>query len=244
MTYLYDGSFEGLLCSIFEAFERKEYPDAILPDEDAQYTLDKMRDIETDLEKSRRVYDGIGRKISALALENAYLCFISKDLDASRVLLEYLRLGFKYGRKVDERLAEDSVMKVTKIARNVNMEKHHYVGFLRFSSLEGGLYFAQFEPENNVLPLLMPHFADRLNTQPFIVHDNNRKVAGVYNGTDWFLISSASMNLPEYSSDEMEYRRLWKGFFDAIGIKERASRKRQRQMMPLKYRKYMWETQG
>ena len=39
VAYCYDGSFEGLLCCIFESFEKKERPVSIQPEGMGQLTL-------------------------------------------------------------------------------------------------------------------------------------------------------------------------------------------------------------
>lgn len=44
-------------------------------------------------------------------------------------------------------------------------------------------------------------------------------------------------------NEEAKYVKLWKGFFDSIAIKERESYERQRQHLPLHYRKYVTEFQ-
>ena len=39
MIYLYDGSFHGFLCCIFESYAKKESPTAIACDEALSFTL-------------------------------------------------------------------------------------------------------------------------------------------------------------------------------------------------------------
>jgi hypothetical protein len=38
--------------------------------------------------------------------------------------------------------------------------------------------------------------------------------------------------VPAFSQEELAYRRLWKGFYDAIAIKERINPDLRRQLMP------------
>ena len=45
----------------------------------------------------------------------------------------------------------------------------------------------------------------------------------------------------QYSAEEKDMQRLWKLFVDTIAIKERINTDLQRQMLPLRYRKYMKE---
>ena len=56
MVYLYDGSFEGFLCCIFESYAKHEVLTAICRDEDFEPTLFATRMIATDREHANRVY--------------------------------------------------------------------------------------------------------------------------------------------------------------------------------------------
>ena len=64
VIYLYDGSFEGLLCCVHESVYTHELPVDIQPEEAAQPTLFRQKYIAADEEKAARVYDSIPRKIS------------------------------------------------------------------------------------------------------------------------------------------------------------------------------------
>ena len=64
VAYCYDGSFEGLLCCIFESFEKKERPVSIQPEGMGQLTLYPPRAVQTELSKARRVEAGLRRKAS------------------------------------------------------------------------------------------------------------------------------------------------------------------------------------
>ena len=75
-AYIYDGSFDGMLCCIFTAIAEKELPTDIFPETDPQFSLCPSRFIETDPEKARRVRGSIPKKISPEALywvENGFL---------------------------------------------------------------------------------------------------------------------------------------------------------------------------
>ena len=58
-AYIYDGSFDGMLCCIFTAIAKKELPTDIFPETDPQFSLCPPRFIETDPEKARRVRGSI-----------------------------------------------------------------------------------------------------------------------------------------------------------------------------------------
>ena len=57
VIYLYDGSFEGLLCCVHESVYTHELPVDIQPEEAAQPTLFRQKYIAADEEKAARVSD-------------------------------------------------------------------------------------------------------------------------------------------------------------------------------------------
>ena len=73
-AYEYDGTIEGLLCCVFESYQKKEMPLDITPSGERQLTLGTTRFIQTDLTKAARVRRAIPRKIShdALMLFESY----------------------------------------------------------------------------------------------------------------------------------------------------------------------------
>ena len=74
VVYLYDGSFEGFLCCVFESFAQHEIPFAVWTPQRETATLYPVRDIETDSAKAQRVFSALGRK---LGRETEYL--VSRD---------------------------------------------------------------------------------------------------------------------------------------------------------------------
>ena len=55
MIYIYDGSFNGFLCCIFDSYANKEVLTAICRDEDFVPTLFASRAIQTNREHANRV---------------------------------------------------------------------------------------------------------------------------------------------------------------------------------------------
>ena len=244
IIYVYDGTLDGFLSCVFEAFLKKENPALISKTAEVQLSFGaEIREIMTNPENAERVYKGIDEKLGSRAVELMYYATLSADPEAEVAALSYIRLGFKIGRKIYADLTDDRVLRMNKIAHTVSMEKGRYLEFLRFSEIEGNVLFGEFEPEPNVLPLIMPHFADRLNAQPFIIHDKGRLLAGVYDTKDWYLVPSGSMEMPEYSADEKAYRDLWKIFYNTIAVEERISERRRMQHLPKKYWKHITEMQ-
>lgn len=245
MLYLYDGTYDGLLSAIFVAFDQKENPDDILSSLPEQIGFfHNVRLIETDTAHARRVESGIERAMGTDALSYVFAAQHSAEECAGAALLAFLRRGFKVGTSIFEHLSDDAVIRVMRMARHVWWESTRWRQFLRFHELENGVFIAQYEPENDVTELLMPHFADRFCVQPFLIHDRVRQKAGVYRNGLWMLASSRNMELPKESEDEARYQRLWTRFCDVVSIRERENPSLRRQMMPKKFWKDMVEMQG
>ena len=58
VVYLYDGSFEGFLCCVFESFAQHEIPFAVWTPQRETATLCPVRDIGTDSARAQRVLFG------------------------------------------------------------------------------------------------------------------------------------------------------------------------------------------
>jgi probable DNA metabolism protein len=226
LTYVYDGSFEGLLTSVFEAFYRKQDPGLVKSRENLQYSLvDEYVQIDTDPGKSDRVYRSILEKISYDALQHVYHVFLSDDEAAGTLIYNYLKLGWKLGSKVDFYLTDGRVLKVHEISQRLEFELHRMLGFIRFRQVEGGIYYAPCKPDNNLVELLAPHFAERLQDQSWIIHDVGRNIAALYNKKT-FMISEFSVDdIPGATNEENEYQKLWKEFFNTLAIPSRSNPK-------------------
>ena len=68
-VYVYDGSFEGMLCCIYESFLRKEIPIAIESEVHGGRSCFTMKKIETDEKKSDYISHIVREKISLRASE-------------------------------------------------------------------------------------------------------------------------------------------------------------------------------
>jgi hypothetical protein len=93
LNYIYDGSFEGLLSCIYEAYYRHENPDRIIPGEMPQLDmLDKNIHISTDEDKATKVYDSILNKISDHVLDDVYYAFLSEVENSGKIIKNSLEI--------------------------------------------------------------------------------------------------------------------------------------------------------
>lgn len=242
LIYLYDGSFEGFLCSVFESFLSKQRPFDIIREDCAQPSLISQQWIPTDLKKAQRVLNGITEKISSDALylvENGFCtCHPKREL----LLLDFIRLGFAHGRNVCDLLTDKTVIELQKAVLFLKRESHQYLGFVRFSVHEGGLV-SVIEPKNQVLPTIAPHFCDRFSNELFIIYDKTHRTALIHKPPQWAIVDLEDFIEPQADETERFYRDLWGTYFDAIAIRERSNPRCQMTHMQKRYWAHLPEMQ-
>lgn len=241
-TYLYDGTWEGFLTIVFNSYSNKTLPQKIFSEADySPNFLDKTLFIQTDFEKSKRVFTGIEKNIGYDALYNTYYAFLSNEKEKEMYLLKYVCDGFDIGPKINDRITISYVFKVMNMKKRALSECHRLKGLLRFQEIGKNLYYASIHPDNNIVEPLGHHFIRRLPTQNFIIHDKTRNICLLYNGKEYQIIDSTHIKIPDISEEEQKYQELWKLFFKTIAISERKNPRCQMQYMPKKYWKDLIE---
>lgn len=234
LAYQYDGSFEGLLCCVFESYERKEIPFDIYSAEEEQGFLFESKWIETDSRMADRVFNSIPVKISPEAQEIVRMGWFTCAQQKEILLFRFLRLGFTHGRKVMDMLTDDTVDSLHKAVRHLTTESHNYKGFVRFS-VYGHVLAAVIEPQNMVLPVIRDHFCDRFQSDTFMIFDKTHGMALVHQPGESRIISIDELTLPDTDATEAEYRRLWKRYYDSIAIRGRLNPRLRMSHMPKRY---------
>ena len=242
MIYLYDGSFEGFLCCIFDSYANREVLTAICRDEDFAPTLFATRTIPTVPEHASRVY----RKIIKLSpytaelLQKGFLtCLPEKELYLYRLVVKLLREGPGFLRN----FSDETLYPVVKAVRHLNGEAHLLKGFVRFSEL-GGVLGGEIEPKNRVLPLLRSHFCARYQNERFFLYDRTHKEALFYAAGKAVIRPLEDLQMAPPDEREANYRILWKRFYDTIAIKERYNPRCRMTNMPKRYWSTRTEFQG
>lgn len=240
MIYVTDGSFEGILTAVFEAYEKKEEPEAIVSKNEYQVSLfSEIREVKTQTEKSDRVYRTIVSKMGEEAIEVLYRAYLHEDTDVGIAIFRYIRVGLKVGKRVISYLQNPDVLLINDMSHKVLAENHLFLGILRFNKLKNGIYYAKIEPDNNITALLINHFVERLNDQPWIIHDAKRGIYALYN-TNQVVISNEYIPIPENKNDD-DFEELWKRYFEAIAIESRLNPRLQKAFMPRRYWKNLTE---
>lgn len=234
LIYRYDGSFDGLMSAVYEAFSDKKMPERIIPQGDGQTFLFDEKEIFSDSAVSQKMQDYIKTKISPFALDNVRKCYFSNAEEKEMLILKYILLGIKHGKKVDTMLADDVVGRMFFVVKNFSNEAHFYREFLRFSENEGVLA-SVIEPKNFVLPYIVYHYEQRIGNLDFLIYDKTHKAVLVHKNHRSEIAFVEGFELPPPDEKERFYRELWKGYYNIIGIKERYNEKLRMNLMPKRY---------
>lgn len=241
-VYLYDGSFAGFLSCVFDSYLYKEEPAGFCTPEQAQSTLWPERAVETDEAHARRVYRSLGCKLGGavrqLVARGFLTCLPEKELH----LWRFIRLAYETGPDVMRNLADDRVRVLDKAVYQLEHEAHMYKGFVRFSD-QGGVLIAQIEPKNRVLTLMQPHFCDRFSGENFLIHDRTHREALLHRPGQCAIVPLDELVLDAPGEEELDYRRLWRRFYDTIAIEGRYNPKCRMTNMPKRYWAMMTEFQ-
>lgn len=242
IIYLYDGTFKGLMSAVFECYLNHEYPQNIEADGNEQLYIGMTGyRVATNKNHASRVEKSIKEKISPYAFGAVYRAFLSEESGIEAEIFEFIRLGLGVGASIINQLNIDCVNRVMFASKAVSQEAHLYTGFVRFSKLEGEIYYSQIEPKHNILPVIAKHFSERYASMPFLIYDKKRALCLVYNGNGTQIRDVCGEPVIKLSEDEEEYRRMWKEFFNTIEIKERHNEKCQNNHLSKRFRNNMTE---
>ncbi len=217
VVYHYDGSFDGLMCCVFESFLKKELPTAIEREDEARDTIFPVKRIETDLSRAERVKRSVPVKVSLGAKELIEESFLSCLAEKEIHILSFIYLGFKYGAVVTDMLENEHVAAMRKAVQLLSREAHHMTGMIAFSDY-GGVLMSRISPKNNILPLIADHFSDRMAADVFMIYDDVHGTALLHRDGRSFFVSAGKIAPPPFSPEESNYRGLWKKFFDMLTL--------------------------
>ncbi len=254
ITYIFDGSFYGILTAIFESYNRKDHPVKLIPKQ--LFMLEMFGnnfEVYTDHSKAERVWTGLKSKISKTHQKHFYSSYLSEKPEIFQHLFDYAHCIFDNEKGFDVNYGNEHVLTLAQMSQKVHREKHRMEAFIRFQRSESGLFFAIVNPDYNVLPLIIRHFKNRYADQEWMIYDEKRKYGIHYNlqsvnevTFDFKLKSEKALTRStEILIDEKEelYAALWKDYFKSTNIVERKNMKLHIQHVPKRYWRYLTEKQ-
>lgn len=250
MHYIFDGSYTGYLCCVFEAFERKEFHAVPITESLMESTLfPEYRTIDTDPLKYNRVLSAMEKVVERKNLNLFYHNFLSDSpvewLNAFQLIIELFKK-----KKLDLRnFGDPSILRLHQTLKKVSRERHRMKAFIRFVKSADGLYTAVVEPDFNVLPLIVEFFKNRYADQDWLIYDLRRNYGFHYSANE---ITEVSGNINDtipnpyelelnIDPKELEYQHLWSTYFKSTNIEARKNLKLHLRHVPKRYWKYLVE---
>lgn len=245
-----EDSIEGVFTGIYEAYALKEGHDHIylqIGEEENFRLFARYLYIVPDSVKTMKVAETIQKRLGTEVYLRICQALATQDEQKGQAVYQTLVDGItkKSGRRVLEHLTNPYVEKVFRLSRSASNEIHRMLEFVRFQELEQGVLFSKIGPKCNVVSFIMPHFADRLPLENFMIYDEKRHLYGVHPaGEEWYLVSALAEDVSDtfrMSEKEEQYQELFTMFCRTIAIQTRKNLKLQQQMLPLRFRDYMVE---
>lgn len=245
--YLCEDSAEGIFSAVYRAYEEKRGHagnEIRVAGQDFNRELFcEYHTVETDFDRAVKVARTIRRDISGQAYDFVHRCAGSYQPEKADAIYRFIQEGLRIGNRALDHLTAPHMQTLYAINRNISNEIHYFIEFLQFEELENGTLFGRINPKSAVLPYLAGHFEDRFSGERWVIADTVHRtmlIHGVDQRTAYVEMSEADFDELElaYSSEEKKFQELWKVFVDSIAIKERINRDLQRQMLPLRFRKY------
>ncbi|MFP4457538.1 MAG: TIGR03915 family putative DNA repair protein [Clostridia bacterium] len=238
MNLIYDSSYQGLLTSLYIAHKQGNVSRIVTK----KYQVDIFNQdvvVKTNERIAQKMNTYLGKKYGQEFIKDIYYTNLSNSLERATLILNFYNLASKSNYDISSIFSHPDALPVKKLSYKVGFEKHRFLGLLRFSDYQDVLV-AKYQPDNNITELLMTHFADRMSNFKFIIIDEARGIAGVYNKKKWFIDNDFNSSfLPDEIQDDFEI--LWKNYFNVTTIKSRINHKLQRQYLPKRYLKYLPE---
>jgi len=247
MTLVYPaGDFEAFLTAVLETWVHRAPEWTIEAEGEQGWGLGgetgPRRVLVADAQAAQRMAVGIEAQAGAEAWLTLGHAFRHGAPGKEVLLTGFVRACVRYQRSTLEHLTDGDVRNTVARARAVRAEAHRYLGLVRFQAVQGEGWYARFEPDHDVLGMLIGHFHRRMAGQDWVLHDLSRQKAwvcrtGVGQGV-------RGIQVPEnWSRDpgEAAIQDLWRTYFRTIAIRDRLNPGLQRSKMPQKTWKHLVE---
>jgi len=194
VTLIYDGSFNGFLCAVYEAYERNICVTDIVKAENYQKDIfSKSFKVVTDLNKAKRVWFKLRDKYYDV-LKNLYFAFLSETTGIEiRLYHEIIR---RMGRLPFSKELNNNygLGYLEDIVANVSIEKRKWEASINLDFPQGKPPVVKISPQYNILPLISRYFRLTYTSSPWIIYDQHRNYGIYFDGINTRLISE----IPEH----------------------------------------------
>lgn len=191
-TYQYDGSYDGLLCALFAAYQAHRAasgsapsatPPRIASAQSAEPALfETVIEVATDKPIADRVEAGFFRVGGERLVRRCYRAFLADEPEPEDLLFGLILAFAEHGAGALENYLLAPIRELERRARKTAREEHRMHAYVRFERDDAGLYRATVEPACHVMPLIGGFFSARYPAQRWAIYDAKRGVGLYYGG--------------------------------------------------------------
>jgi probable DNA metabolism protein len=229
--YEFDGSFEGLLTSIFIAFDQKER-DIILVRAGTPPTslFDTRTIIDVQPDQAKRVWTKLQQLIGPTRSMDFYKALLAEDPKSDQAAFCLMYAIFKGQKDALSNFGEDHALYFAQTLKKLNRERHRMTAFVRFRKGKDDLFVADIAPDFNVLPLIKNFFKKRFADQKWLIVDTRRQYGIWYDLKEVIPVelptAPIETDLPASSpiglhEKEVHYQQLWQKYYQHTTIQQR-----------------------
>lgn len=250
IAFNYDGSLEGLFCTIFDAYTSKIFPKILIkPDDIPPLLATEIYEVITESDHAQRVFTGLRKKLPECILSRFMYVWLSEEEQSDTLLFQFMRMVFDSKKPLFNDFSDPLMLRVENIEHKVRNEAHLMKGFIRFQKTKEAIFLGCMGPRHNILPLIIPHFRTRFGFQKFALYDEKRDYGIYYDGTTLHDILSGTISLKNgqlpsegLAEEELLFQKTWKEYCKHLTIQERENKALQKRLMPRRFWNYMIET--
>ena len=247
-VFVTDGTFEGLMTAIFEAYAGKSPPDTIEPAGRDQLRLFERRiTIATDFGKSERVWKGLQKHLGSKRRHMLFEAYLSGYSDVETMIFRCIWDTISKGNSPKTKTSLASYIQIENLSHKVRREAHRMKGFIQFQQTGKDQYFALIAPQYDVLSLIRRHFESRFADQKWIIYDRLRNYGLCYDRHQVRELRLDPVDLKAFGNDdcpnEQFCQTLWKRYYDAVNIRHRSNPRLHVRQLPRRFWQYLPEKQ-
>jgi probable DNA metabolism protein len=239
-----DGSFEGLLCAIYNAYTDKTPPDAIEPCGRGQRELFAQSvTIATETGIADRVWQGLKQHLGTRRRRKLLDAYLSGHTGVETMIYRLVAdaIAARRGQRGTTQLS--TFIQIDKLSRQVRREAHRMKGLVRFEQTGDDGYLALVAPRYDVLPLVRRHFESRFADQRWIIYDTRRDYGLGYDGRRTQALQADVSTLAASCRNDRERlcQTLWQRYYAAVNVQARNNPRLHVSKLPRRYWRYLTE---
>ncbi len=246
MLIRYVPTYEGLLTAVIFSLRQRQIPLEMLSRDEPLSLLPEMATGEHP-NASDQLYHHLSALISprqaGQIMHTVFQAWCAGTPGIALAITRYFWLAIRHRSDPADRRYLPEVEAVVRASERAGGQAHVWCGLLRFRELAPAIYLADFAPEEDLIPLILPHFSDRLPDQSFVIRDlrHHRAALHLADGRQTILRLADAPDFNAALEKPDGFIELWQTYLKHLTIPERRQKHLQQHHMPKKHWRFLAE---